>query len=82
MEPRYRSRINVPFRICHDAELEARFVKEAAAAGLVDLKGHASVGGIRASLYNAMPIEGVHALIAFMKDFRERYPLRTAGARL
>ena len=50
-------------------ELDAKFVKEAAAAGLVNLKGHRLVGGIRASIYNAMPIEGVRALAEFMKKF-------------
>jgi phosphoserine aminotransferase len=50
-------------------EIEARFVREAAAAGLVNLGGHRLVGGMRASIYNAMPIEGVKALIAFMKKF-------------
>ena len=50
-------------------ELDAKFVKEATAAGLVNLKGHRSVGGMRASIYNAMPIEGVKKLIDFMKKF-------------
>ena len=62
----YRSRINIPFRICNNADLEAKFISEATAANLIDLKGHRSVGGCRASLYNAMPVEGVNALIAFM----------------
>ena len=52
-----------------DPDLDAKFVKEAAAAGLVNLKGHRLVGGIRASIYNAMPIEGVRALAEFMKKF-------------
>lgn len=64
-----RSRMNVTFRI-HDTELEPAFLKEAAGRDLVALKGHRSVGGIRASIYNACPEESVEALIAFMKDFR------------
>lgn len=63
-----RSLMNVPF-ITGDADLDARFVKEAEAAGFVNLKGHRSVGGMRASIYNAMPIEGVEKLVAFMKAF-------------
>ena len=65
-----RSLMNVPF-VTGDAELDAKFVKEAKAAGLENLKGHRSVGGMRASIYNAMPIEGVEALVAFMKKFEE-----------
>ncbi len=65
-----RSLMNVPF-VIGDVELEAKFVKEAGEAGLVSLKGHRSVGGMRASIYNAMPIEGVEALTAFMKKFEE-----------
>ena len=63
-----RSRMNVVFRTPSD-ELDAKFVAEAAAAGLTELKGHRLVGGCRASIYNAMPIEGVRALIDFMKKF-------------
>ena len=63
-----RSRMNVTFTT-PNPELDAKFVKEAAAAGLVNLKGHRLVGGIRASIYNAMPIEGVRALAEFMKKF-------------
>ena len=63
-----RSLMNVPF-VTGDAELDARFVKEAKAAGFENLKGHRTVGGMRASIYNAMPIEGVEALAAFMRDF-------------
>ena len=66
--PGSRSRMNVTFTT-PSPELDAKFVKEAAAAGLVNLKGHRLVGGIRASIYNAMPIEGVRALAAFMKKF-------------
>lgn len=63
-----RSLMNVPF-VTASPELDAKFVKEAANAGLVSLKGHRLVGGMRASIYNAMPIEGVKALIEFMKKF-------------
>jgi len=66
-----RSRMNVPFRLPDEA-LDAPFLKESEAAGLTALKGHRSVGGMRASIYNAMPIAGVEALIAFMKDFAQR----------
>lgn len=66
-----RSLMNVPF-VTGDAELDAKFVKEAEAAGFVNLKGHRTVGGMRASLYNAMPIEGVERLVDFMKKFEER----------
>ena len=65
-----RSLMNVPF-ITGDADLDAKFVKEAKEAGLVNLKGHRTVGGMRASIYNAMPKEGVEALVAFMKKFEE-----------
>lgn len=65
-----RSLMNVPF-VTGDKELDARFVKEAEAAGFINLKGHRSVGGMRASIYNAMPMEGVEKLAAFMKKFEE-----------
>lgn len=65
-----RSLMNVPFVTGSD-ELDAKFVKEATAAGLVSLKGHRLVGGMRASIYNAMPVEGVKALIEFMKKFEK-----------
>ena len=65
-----RSLMNVPF-VTGDDMLDARFVKEAKAAGFENLKGHRSVGGMRASIYNAMPMEGVEALTAFMKKFEE-----------
>lgn len=65
-----RSLMNVPF-VTGDADLDAKFVKEAKEAGLENLKGHRSVGGMRASIYNAMPYEGVEALVAFMKKFEE-----------
>lgn len=65
-----RSLMNVPF-VTGDAEMDAKFIKEAKEAGLENLKGHRSVGGMRASIYNAMPYEGVEALVAFMKKFEE-----------
>ncbi len=67
-----RSRMNVPF-VLADPELDATFLSEAKAAGLENLKGHRSVGGMRASIYNAMPMAGVEALISFMQDFQARY---------
>ncbi len=66
-----RSRMNVPFRLKSDA-LDARFLREAEARGLSQLKGHRSVGGMRASIYNAMPAEGVEALIEFLEEFRAK----------
>ena len=68
--PEDRSLMNVPFITGND-ELDAKFVKESTAAGFVNLKGHRSVGGMRASIYNAMPVEGVEKLVAFMKQFEE-----------
>lgn len=65
-----RSLMNVPF-VTGDADLDAKFVKEAKAAGFENLKGHRTVGGMRASIYNAMPIEGVEKLVEFMKAFEE-----------
>jgi phosphoserine aminotransferase len=70
-EPGSRSIMNVPFRLA-DPSLEEAFLKEAAGCGLVELKGHRSVGGCRASIYNAMPVEGVTALRDFMLDFAKR----------
>ncbi|WP_456112600.1 3-phosphoserine/phosphohydroxythreonine transaminase [Ruminococcus sp.] len=63
-----RSLMNVPF-VTGDKDMDAKFIKEATAAGFVNLKGHRTVGGMRASIYNAMPIEGVEKLVAFMKQF-------------
>ena len=63
--------MNIPF-VTGSEELDAKFVKEATAAGFVNLKGHRTVGGMRASIYNAMPREGVEKLIAFMKDFEAK----------
>lgn len=71
VEKKDRSLMNVPF-VTGDAELDAKFVAEAKAAGFENLKGHRSVGGMRASIYNAMPIEGVEKLVAFMKEFEAK----------
>ena len=68
-----RSMMNVTF-VTGNADLDKKFASEASAAGLKNLKGHRSVGGMRASIYNAMPTEGVEKLIAFMKDFAEKNP--------
>lgn len=65
-----RSLMNVPF-VTGDKDMDAKFVKEATEAGFVNLKGHRSVGGMRASIYNAMPMEGVEKLVEFMKKFEE-----------
>lgn len=65
-----RSLMNIPF-VTGNSELDAKFVKEAKAAGFENLKGHRTVGGMRASIYNAMPIEGVQKLVEFMKKFEE-----------
>jgi phosphoserine aminotransferase len=67
-----RSRMNVPFRL-RDDSLDAKFLAEAEARGLSQLKGHRSVGGMRASIYNAMPIEGIDALVGFLGDFARRH---------
>ena len=67
-----RSLMNVPF-VTGNEELDALFVKESKAAGFENLKGHRSVGGMRASIYNAMPMEGVEKLVSFMKDFEEKH---------
>lgn len=66
-----RSRMNVPFFL-RKAALEPAFLKESAATGLIQLKGHKSIGGMRVSIYNAMPLDGVEALIDFMQDFAKR----------
>jgi len=70
VEKKDRSLMNVPF-VTGDKDLDAKFVKEAEAAGFVNLKGHRTVGGMRASIYNAMPIEGVEALVQFMAEFEK-----------
>jgi phosphoserine aminotransferase len=67
-----RSRMNVPFTLA-DANLDAQFLKGAEQLGMVQLKGHRSVGGMRASIYNAMPLEGVQALVSYMKDFEKKH---------
>lgn len=70
VEKEYRSLMNVPF-VTENSELDAKFIQEAKEAGFENLKGHRTVGGMRASIYNAMPIEGVEALTAFMKKFEK-----------
>ena len=72
VEKPFRSRMNVPFFL-KDERLNETFLSEAKAAGLLQLKGHKSVGGMRASIYNAMPLAGVEALVDFMKDFERRH---------
>ena len=71
VEKKDRSMMNVPFVTGND-ELDAKFVKEASANGFINLKGHRTVGGMRASIYNAMPVEGVRRLVEFMKDFEHK----------
>ena len=68
--PEDRSLMNVPF-VTDSEELNAKFIKEATEAGFVNLKGHRTVGGMRASIYNAMPIEGVEKLVEFMAEFEK-----------
>ena len=70
VNPADRSLMNVPF-VTGNADLDAKFVKEAKEAGFENLKGHRTVGGMRASIYNAMPVEGVEKLVEFMKKFEE-----------
>ncbi len=72
VDPRYRSRMNVPFRL-QNAALQEVFLQEAKQAGLINLEGHRSVGGMRASIYNAMPLEGVKVLCDFMHTFAKKY---------
>jgi phosphoserine aminotransferase len=67
-----RSRMNVPFTL-KDANLDGDFLKQADARGLLQLKGHRSVGGMRASIYNAMPLEGVKALVNYMSEFQKSH---------
>jgi len=71
VEPEFRSWMNVPF-VLADSSLDGEFLKQAEAAGLKNLKGHRSVGGMRASIYNAMPEEGIDALIDFMREFESK----------
>ena len=72
VKPAVRSRMNIPWFL-PDESLTARFVAESRAAGLLALKGHKAVGGIRASLYNALPVQGAQALVDFMRDFQQRH---------
>ena len=67
-----RSRMNVPFTL-KDSKLDEPFLKGALERGMVQLKGHRSVGGMRASIYNAMPIEGVRALVEYMREFEKQH---------
>lgn len=71
VEKEYRSLMNVPF-VTGDDELNKKFIEESTEAGFVNLKGHRSVGGMRASIYNAMPEEGVSKLVQFMEDFEKK----------
>ena len=66
-----RSRMNIPFTLA-DSKLDAEFLKAAEARGMVQLKGHRAVGGMRASIYNAMPIEGVKRLVEYMREFEAK----------
>ena len=72
VQPRYRSWMNIPF-VLTDSKLDKKFLEDALAEGLANLEGHRSVGGMRASIYNAMPEEGVDALVGFMQEFERRY---------
>lgn len=74
VEPAFRSRMNIVFQMEKGIDLEKKFAADAEKAGLIDVKGHRSVGGLRASIYNAMPIEGVQALVDFMKKFKDENP--------
>ena len=71
VQKEYRSLMNVPF-VTGDDALDAKFIKEATERGFVNLKGHRTVGGMRASIYNAMPMEGVQKLVEFMKEFEQK----------
>ena len=75
VEKKDRSLMNVPF-VTGSGELDEKFVKEAKAAGFENLKGHRTVGGMRASIYNAMPLEGVEKLVAFMRKFEAENPVK------
>ncbi len=74
--------MNIPFRINNDEALETKFLAEAEKHHLIELKGHRSVGGCRASIYNAMPYEGVVALTEFMKKFQQENPVHKLWDRL
>jgi phosphoserine aminotransferase len=67
-----RSRMNIPFSLSND-KLDEEFLRQARARGLSELKGHRSVGGMRASIYNAMPVDGVRALVEYMRDFERTH---------
>jgi phosphoserine aminotransferase len=71
IDEKYRSRMNIPFKL-NDESLNAEFLEQAEQAGLLALKGHKMIGGMRASIYNAMPLEGVQALVSFMQDFENK----------
>ncbi|MDR3011983.1 MAG: 3-phosphoserine/phosphohydroxythreonine transaminase [Chitinispirillales bacterium] len=71
VEPKFRSLMNVPF-VLPSEDLNGAFIKQATAVGLINLKGHKSVGGMRASIYNAMPVDGVKKLVEFMKEFESK----------
>jgi phosphoserine aminotransferase len=73
VEPEFRSLMNIPF-VLPSEDLNAAFIKQATAAGFINLKGHRSVGGMRASIYNAMPVEGIKSLVEFMKEFETKNP--------
>lgn len=74
VDPKFRSRQNCVFQMSKGEATEKKFLGEAEKAGLIDVSGHRSVGGLRASLYNAMPLEGVQALVNFMKKFKDQNP--------
>ena len=67
-----RSRMNIPFTLA-DSKLHGEFPKSAEARGVVQLKGHGAVGGMRASIYNAMPLEGVQRLVDYMREFEKKH---------
>ena len=71
-----RSRVNIPFRICEQVGLEEKFLKQASDKNMVQLKGHRSVGGIRASLFNAMSLDETKYLAKFMNDFEKSNQLK------
>jgi len=82
-EKKWRSRINIIFRVQGgDAKLEEQFMREAAKVGIVQIKGHSFCAGIRISMYNAMPVEGVAHLTSFMRVFMNRYPDKRAGGKM
>src|SRR5699024_10072273 len=78
VDPSVRSRMNVAFFL-HDEALDQLFLDQARQAGLISLKGHRVLGGMRAAMYNAMPVEGVQALAGFMRDFQKRHGYSNDG---